>query len=443
VDTPQPTLGYAKAGTVNIAYAVVGSAERDVLVVPGFLSHLMLNATPPAAHVGERLASFARVIVYDRPGTGLSDPLTTVPTLDERIDYVRAVMDAVGSERACVLAFSEGAATAMLFAATYPERVSALALYGAMARTSWAPDYTFANHAGAMLEASQEFLLGHWGEGTSAEVFAPSKGSDPEMREWYANVERMGASPATAEQLMRMYVDVDVRGVVPSIHVPTLVLHRTGDQLVNIRHGRWLADHLPNARYVELTGIDHSVLSDSDQILDEVEEFFTGSRPVLVSERVVATVMFTDLVGSTERAVELGDAQWRHLLERQQGVVRLQLQRFRGQEVKSTGDGFLATFDGPARAVHCGQAIVDAVRDLGLDTRVGLHAGEVEVMGEDIGGIAVHIAARVGALAGGNEVLVSETVKGLVAGSGIAFEDRGEHDLKGMPDRWRLFRAKP
>jgi pimeloyl-ACP methyl ester carboxylesterase len=440
--TLEPTLGYADSAGVNIAYAIVGDGEFDLVTVPGFISHLMMLAEPPADRIGQRLASFARVITYDKPGTGLSDPVTAPPTLEQRMDQIRAVMDAAGSERAALLGFSEGAATAMLFAAAHPERVIALALYGASARTAEAPDYPWAPPAEAMLEASREFLSPYWGQGTSAEIFATSKAEDPVYKSWFSRLELMGASPAMRDQLYAMYLDLDVRHVLPSIHVPTLVIHRRGDPVVSVHGARWLADQIPGAKYVELPGRDHSVISNPDQVLDEVQEFFTGVRPIAEADRVLATVMFTDIVGSTTTAADLGDAKWRELLESQQGVVRKELERHRGREVKSTGDGFLATFDGPARGVRCARAIVEGVRPLGIEVRVGLHSGEVEVMGQDVGGIAVHIASRVGSLAGASEVLVSETVKGIVAGSGIVFEDRGTHELKGIPDTWRLFAVR-
>ncbi len=437
--TSEPSFGYAQSGDVNIAYVALGSGDLDLVVVPGFISHLMMLAEPPAARIGERLSSFARVITYDKPGTGLSDPVTEAPTLDERMDQIRAVMDAAGSERAALFAFSEGAATAMLFAAAHPERVVALALYGGAARTSEAPDYPWAPPAEAMLEASKEFVSPYWGEGAVVEIFAPSLADDPVAKDWFARSERMGASPAMRDKLYEMYLDIDVRHVLPSIHVPTIVIHRRGDPVVNVRGARWLAEQIPGAKYVELPGMDHALISNPDEILDEVEEFLTGARPIAEPDRVLATVMFTDIVGSTTKAAELGDTKWREVLEAQRKAVRSELGSHKGREVKTMGDGFLATFDGPARAVRCGQAIVKAVRPLGIDVRVGLHSGEVEIMGEDVGGIAVHIASRVGDLAGASEVLVSETVKGIVAGSGIRFEDRGEHELKGVPDTWRLF----
>jgi pimeloyl-ACP methyl ester carboxylesterase len=433
--------GYAESGDVRIAYAVIGEGEIDLVVVPGLISHLDLYLSPPASHLFERLARFSRVIIFDKRGTGMSDPVTEVPTLETRMDDLKAVTDAVGSERPVLFGISEGGPTALLYAVTYPERVASLVLYGAMARSTWAPDYPWANTADAMLEATVEFILPHWAQGITVEDASPSNADDPGEREWYTRLERMGSSPAMLAALFAMFMDIDVRGIVADVGVPTLILHRHGDRRVNVRNGRWLAEHVPGARYVELEGSDHSPITNPDQIVDEVEEFVTGNPVRGDIDRVLATVMFTDLVGSTARAAELGDHRWRELLMSLQETIRAELARFRGTEVKTIGDGFLATFDGPVRAVTCGRAIVDKVRSLGMDVRVGLHAGEVEVMGDDVGGIAVHIAARVGALAAAGEVLVSETVKGIVAGSGLTFADRGDHELKGVPDRWRLFAA--
>ena len=435
------TYGYAESGDVRIAYAVVGEGPVDVVVVPGLLSHLDLYLSPPASHIFERLARFSRVITFDKRGTGLSDPVGEVPTLETRMDDLKAVADAVGSERPVVFAVSEGGPAALLYAVTHPERVASLVLYGAMARSTWAPDYPFAYNAEAMMEATAEFIAPYWGQGVTADDASPSNADDPGVRDWYARLERMGASPAMLSALFAMFLDIDVRDIVANVRVPTLILHRRGDRRVNVRHARWLAEHLPGARYVELDGSDHAPITDPDQIMDEVEEFVTGHPALADVDRVLATVMFTDLVGSTARAAELGDHRWRELLESVQQTIRAELGRFRGTEVKTTGDGFLATFDGPVRAVHCGRAVVERVSSLGMEVRVGLHTGELEVMGEDVGGIAVHIAARVGALATPGEVLVSETVKGIVAGSGLTFTDRGEHELKGVPDRWRLFGA--
>jgi pimeloyl-ACP methyl ester carboxylesterase len=437
----RPKTRYATSGDgTHIAYQVVGDGPFDLVYVPGFTSHLDLNWEPPSLHVTERFASFSRLILFDKRGTGMSDPVDEVPTLEQRMDDVRAVMDAAGSEQAAFFGFSEGGAMSLLFAATYPERTRALALWGAMARTTYAPDYPIAPPKEAYLEAASEWILPYLEDGVLADVYMPSVAADPELLARAERGEQLGASPGMLFKIILMYMDVDVRPVVHAIQAPTLLLHAHGDRVVNVRHSRWLAEHIPGAKLIELPGIDHSVwYSNADAVLDEVEEFLTGARPTSEPDRVLATVMFTDIVGSTQKAAELGDAKWRHLLESQQRAVRSAIERHHGREIKSTGDGFLATFDGPARAVRCGQAIVESVHNIGLDTRVGLHSGEVEVMGADVGGIAVHIASRVGGLAAAGEVLVSETVKGIVAGSGLQFEDRGQHQLKGVPDTWHLF----
>ena len=394
----------------------------------------------------ERLASFSRLIIFDKRGTGLSDPVSDVPTLEERIDDVRAVMDAAGSERAALLGLSEGGPMSALFAATHPERVRALVLYGAMARTTSAPDYPWASSRDALLEATEAFIAPNWGRDARGmvEIFAPSLVGDDSVAEYTARLERMSASPAMIQQIHEMFLDIDVRDVLPTIHVPTLVLHRRSDLVVNRRAGEFLASEIPNARHVQLEGIDHQPWAgDTDSVVGEIEEFLTGVRSAPEPDRVLATVMFTDIVGSTERAAALGDAGWRELLSAHDGAIRDQLERFNGRQVKTLGDGQLATFDGPARAIRCGQAIVDALRPLGLEIRVGLHAGEVELLEDDVGGIAVHIASRVGALAETGEVLVSSTVKDLVAGSGIQFSDRGAHTLKGVEGEWRLYAVSP
>jgi pimeloyl-ACP methyl ester carboxylesterase/class 3 adenylate cyclase len=442
--SPPPTQ-YARSGDASIAYQVVGDGPLDLVLVLGFATHLELQWESPAfARFFERLSSFSRLIIFDKRGTGLSDPVTEVPTLEQRIDDVRAVMDAAGSERAALLGISEGGPMSVLFAATHPERVTALVLYGAMGRTTEAPDYPWASPAEALREAAAEFIAPYWGQQAEGmvELFSPSFAGDPQVAEFTARLERSAASPAMVQQIFEMFLDIDVRAILPTIHVPTLVVHRRGDRVVNRRAGQELAEQIPSARYVELPGIDHLPWAgDSEGVLGEIEEFLTGARAVPEADRVLATVMFTDIVGSTERAAEAGDARWRELLAAHQAAVRRELERFRGREVKTLGDGSLATFDGPARAVRCGRAIVEAARAQGVDVRIGLHCGEVEVMGEDVGGIAVHIAARVGALAGGGEVLVSSTVKDLVAGSDISFADRGAKQLKGVPDEWRLFAA--
>jgi pimeloyl-ACP methyl ester carboxylesterase/class 3 adenylate cyclase len=438
-----PETRYAKSGDVHIAYQVVGDGPMDLVLVPGFTSHLDMAWEPPMEHVTQRLASFSRLILFDKRGTGLSDPIDEPPPLEVRMDDVRAVMDAAGSERAALLGNSEGGAMALLFAATYPERTRALVTWGAMARTTYAPDYAFAPTYEAYSESASELILPYWGGDMAAEMYTPSRADDSTLRAWQAKQGRLGASPGMLLKIVAMYLDVDVREAAATVAVPTLVIHAHGDYIVNVRHGRWLAEHIPGAKYVELPGIDHFIwITDPDRVIDEIQEFLTGVRPVTEPDRVLATVMFTDIVSSTERAAELGDHRWHEVLDLHHAAIRKELDRFRGVEVKTTGDGFLATFDGPARAIRCGRAIVDAVRPLGLAVKVGVHSGEVERMGSDVAGIAVHIASRVGALAAPGEVLVSETVKGLVAGSGIAFTERGEHELKGVPDRWRLFAAQ-
>jgi pimeloyl-ACP methyl ester carboxylesterase len=441
-----PPTRYAKSGDASIAYQVVGDGPIDVVLVLGFATHLELQWESPAfAQFFDRIGSFSRLVIFDKRGTGLSDPVAEAPTLEQRIDDVRAVMDAAGSERAALFGISEGGPMSILFAATHPERATALVLHGAMGRTTEAPDYPWATPADALRESAAEFLVPYWGVEAEAlvELFAPSFAGDHQAVEFSARMERSAASPGMVQQLFEMFLDIDVRAVLPTIHVPTLVLHRRLDRVVNRRAGEELASQIPGARYVELPGIDHLPWAgDSESVLGEIEEFLTGERSVPEPDRVLATVMFTDIVGSTERAAELGDAGWRELLSAHQAAVRRELGRFRGREVKTLGDGCLATFDGPARAIRCGQAIAAAGRSSGLEVRIGLHSGEVEVMGEDVGGIAVHIAARVGALAGAGEVLVSSTVKDLVAGSGIAFADRGTQELKGISDEWRLFAAR-
>jgi class 3 adenylate cyclase/alpha-beta hydrolase superfamily lysophospholipase len=439
----QPEIGYAKSGDVHVAYRVLGEGPMDLVIVPGFVSHLeIMWENPGIRRFGERLGRIARVIVFDKRGTGMSDPVEGVPTLEDRMDDVRAVMDAAGCERAALMGFSEGAPMSILFAATYPERTIALALCGGMARSTWAPDYPWASPREALLESAAEFMAPYWGTGENAEIFAPSIAGDPGVREWWGRLQRISVSPAMMFKLVDMFLDIDVRDVLPLVQAPTLVLHRHGDRVVNVGAGRWLAEHIKGARFVELPGIDHVAWSgDVDAIVGEVEEFLTGTRGPSPEERerVLATVMFTDLVASTERAAALGDRRWRDLLESYYRVVRRQLERFRGREVKTIGDGFLACFDGPARAIRSAEQIVSEVRDVGLEVRAGLHTGECELIGDDVGGIAVHIGARVASLAAPGHVLVSSTVKDLVAGSGIEFADAGSHILKGVPGEWRLF----
>jgi class 3 adenylate cyclase len=435
-----PETKYARSGDVHIAYQVFGEGDLDLVLVNGFTTHVELVwEHEPARHFLEGLGSFARVINFDRRGSGLSDPVADAPTLEQRMDDVRAVMEAAGSERAALFGISEGVTMSILFAATYPDRVSALVSSGGMARSTEDVDYPWANPVDALMDSAFELVGPNWGQGAVLEEGAPSQWDNQETRAWWARMERASASPGMLAALVQMFFDLDVRDVVPSVHVRALVLHRRYDRLVNVRNGRWLAEHLPNARYVELPGDDHVLwYQDPDRALGEIQEFLTGTRDAPEPERVLATVLFTDIVDSTRTASEMGDQRWRSVLEGEQRAVRGELERFHGREVKSIGDGFLATFDGPARAIRCARAIQESCEPLGLRIRAGIHTGECEAMGDDIGGIAVHIAARVSALAGPGEVLVSRTVKDLVAGSGIEFADRGEHELKGVPDRWQL-----
>ena len=433
-----PATRYARSGEIHIAYQVVGEGPIDLLFVPSWISQVEHYwEEPVVARYFNRMASFSRLIMFDRRGSGLSDPVLAPPTLEEQMDDVVAVLDAAGSERAAVFAQLEGGAMAAMFAATHPERTGALILYEAMPRMSWAPDYDWPLRS----EEREAYVRnGVWGDGSRILGIAPHAAENDRLRRWFAKLERLAASPGTAARLMRWNGEIDVRAVLPTIQAPTLVLHRAGDEFIDVRHSRYLAEHIPGARYQELPGSDAlSFGPESERLLDEVEQFLTGARKLPDPERILATVMFSDIVDSTRRAAELGDRTWRQLLETLEGVVAGELDRFRGRAIKTMGDGFLATFDGPARAIRCAVAIRQEMAEFGLDVRSGLHTGEIEVMGADVGGIAVHIGARVGAISGPGEVLVSGTVKDLVVGSGIGFEDRGEHELKGVPGRWRLF----
>jgi len=436
-----PQTRYARSGEIGIAYQAFGEGEMDLVLAFPFLSHLDLMWESAAmSRFLRRLGSFARVLVFDRRGVGLSDPVAGAPTLEERMDDVRAVMDAAGSERAALLGMSEGATMCMLFAATYPERTSALVLWGAMARSTAAPDYPWAPEKEAVEEAQEELVGPMWGQGATIEIFSPSMAGDPRAREFQARFERQAASPMRVRQLFEMFLDTDVRGALPLIQSPTLVLHRRQDRAVNYRAARWLAEQIGGSRYAELEGEDHFPwVGDSDAALEAIEEFLTGVRPGAAPERVLATVLFTDIVDSTRLATEIGDRRWRDLLEEHQKLVRDQLRRFEGREVKTTGDGFLAVFDGPTRAAECARAIADEMPSLGIEVRAGLHTGEVELMGDDIGGIAVHVAARIAALAGARTVLASRTVRELAAGSGIEFDSAGRHTLKGVADEWDVY----
>ncbi len=435
-----PETRYAKSGDVHIAYQVVGEGPLDLVWVPGFVSHLEYDwEWPPAARFFQRLASFSRLIRFDKRGTGLSDRLSEIPTLEQRMDDVRVVMDAVGSERAALFGVSEGGPMSILFAATYPERTVALLIYGSYARRSWAPDHPFGLND-EQWDRIFTAIERDWGGPMGIEIWSPSAARDERYKQWRATYLRLAASPGAALAVMRMNREIDVRHVLPSVRVPTLVVHRTGDRLTSIEQARYITTRIPGTKLVELPGIDHTPWTgDTGAILDEVEEFLTGVRHGPEPDRVLATVLFTDIVGSTERAAELGDRRWRDLLDSYYAAARRELARFRGRELDTAGDGVLASFDGPARGVCCAESLVEAVRPLGLQLRAGLHTGECEVTGDKLGGIAVHIGARVASLAGPGEVLVSHTVRDLVAGSGLRFADRGLHALKGVPGEWRLF----
>ena len=434
-----PETRYAKSGDLSIAYQVVGKGPLDLIYVPGWISNVELMWEEPAhAHVLERLARFSRLILFDKRGTGLSDPvpLDRLPTLEERMDDVRAVLDAVDCRQAAVFGFSEGGLMSVLFAATYPERTTALALYGVFAKRIKSEDYPWAP-APEDRKREIEDLERNWSERMDLDKLAPSE--DDAFKNRLATYFRRSASPGAAVALMRMNTQIDVRDVLPSIQAPTLVLHRTDDLDANVAEGRWVAEHIPGAKFVELAGDAHTLWAgDTDALVDEIEEFLTGARRGPEPDRVLATVLFTDIVGSTQQATKLGDRRWRELLERHHAIVRKELDRFNGRELDTAGDGFLATFDGPARAIRCADAIESGVQVLGLEVRAGVHTGECELFGDKVAGLAVHTGARIASEAGAGEVLVSQTVKDLVAGSGISFEDRGEHELKGV-GAWRLY----
>ena len=442
-----PETQYARSGDVNIAYQVVGEGPLDLVYVPGWVSNVELIWDEPAmAHFLERLASFSRLILFDKRGTGLSDRVSNdkLPTLEERMDDVRAVLEEVGSSRAALFGHSEGGNMCVLFAATYPERTSALVTLGSFARRRDPDDdYPWAPTAENREETAQD-IERNWGHlrPEDVEYYAPSRLGDDQFVRNLERYLRRSASPGAAAALLRMNSYIDVRDVLPTIRVPMLVLHRTGDHDVDVAEGRYLASKIPGARFVELPGDDHWISAGNpDEIAGEIESFLTGTRPAEELDRVLATVLFTDIVDSTKRAVELGDRRWRQLLNTHDAAVRRELERFRGREVDTAGDGFFATFDGPARAVRCAISIGDAVRELGLDLRAGIHTGECELDGPKVRGIAVHTGARVASLAAPGEVLVSRTVKDLVAGSGLDFVDRGVHELKGVPGEWRLYAA--
>ena len=412
--------------------------------MPGWISNVEAAwGEPTMARFFERLASFSRLILFDKRGTGLSDrvPESELPSLETRMDDVRSVCDAAGSERAALLGVSEGAPMCALFAATYPARTTAIILFGGYARRLQAPDYQW----GVTVAQQQAFLKEierDWGGPVGLDVRAPSRLGDARFRENWARYLRMGASPGAVLALTRMNAEIDVRPILTTIRVPTLVLHRSGDRVIPVGAGRYLAERIPHASFKQLAGDDHLPwIGDTDAVLGEIEEFLTGVRTRPEPNRVLATVLFTDIVGSTQRAAELGDAAWTDVLNAHHARIREELGRFGGREIRTTGDGFFALFDGPARAIRCALALVNAVRPLGLEIRAGLHTGEVELAGDDIEGLAIHIGARIAALAGAGDVLVSRTVRDLVVGSGLTFQERGMHALKGVPDEWQLYKA--
>lgn len=435
-----PETRYARSGGVNIAYQVVGNGPRDLVMVPGWVSNLdVFWEEPTFARLLTRLASFSRLILFDKRGTGLSDRVSDMPSLEVRMDDVRAVMDAAGSQRAALLGFSEGGAMCALFAATYPDRSTALIMGGAFARRTAAPDYPWGPTAEQHLAFADQ-IERDWGGPVGIEMRCPSLAHDERYRQWWGRWLRASASPAAAATLVRMNMEIDIRHILPAVRVPTLLLHSVNDRTVEVGASRYMAERIPGAKLVELQGIDHVPWGcDSDAIVDEIEEFLTGARHGVESDRVLATVMFTDIVGATERAARFGDREWHDVLDSHHALIRRELEHFRGREIDTAGDGFLAAFDGPARAVRCACAISDGVRALGLEIRAGLHTGECELMGDKLSGIAVHTGARVAAHARTGEVLVSSTVKDLVAGSGLSFQDRGLQSLKGIPGEWRLF----
>ena len=437
-----PPVSYAVSSDgTHIAWMQAGEGDVDVLYVPTWISHCEhLWAHPRVARFFERLASFSRLIMFDRRGSGLSDPIAEGVTLEDQMEDVKAVMDAAESERAILFAQMEGGPMAMLFAATHPDRTAGLVLYATFARTLHDKKDVPWGRTREELNAGIEVFFAGWGDGRRVAALAPSLAGDTVFAEWYAQLERLSTSPGRVRTLVDGVADVDVRDVLPSIRVPTLVMHRREDPFIDRRHSEYLASRIAGAKLVWLPGNENLIVAgDSEAALDEAEEFITGARPRREPDRVLATVMFTDIVDSTRRAGELGDAGWRDVLERHDDLVREHLRRYQGREVKTMGDGFLATFDGPARAIRCAMAIADQVGRLGIEIRAGLHTGECELRGDDVAGMAVHIGARVGATAGPSEVLVSSTVKDLVVGSGIEFADRGARELKGVPGEWRLY----
>lgn len=440
---PVPTTKYAKSGEVNIAYQVFGEGPRDLVYVPGWVSNVELMWEDPVlSSILRRFASFARVITFDKRGTGMSDPvpISELPSLEERMDDVRAVMDAVDSEKATLFGHSEGGNMATLFAATYPQRTEGLILSSTYAKRIWSEDYPWAPKPADRAEETRQ-TEETWGDPAALpDHMLGERADDDAFRNWMARYFRLSASPRAAAHLLSMNTQMDTRDVLPMIQAPTLCIYRTDDTDVKIEEGRWIASQIQDAKFVELPGHAHIFFADDPKpFVDEIEEFMTGYRETADPERVLATVLFTDIVGSTDLAVSMGDRAWKDLLERYKRGVRDELVKHRGTEIDDAGDGFLAVFDGPGRAIHAAVSIRNAVNSLGVEITAGIHTGEVEILGEKYAGLAVHIGARIGSLARANQILVSRTVKDLIVGSGIELEDRGSHQLKGVPDEWQVF----
>jgi pimeloyl-ACP methyl ester carboxylesterase/class 3 adenylate cyclase len=442
-DGSVPPVRYAESGDLSIAYQVLGDGPGDLIYTPGWISNIeVMWEEPVLASIFRRLATFSRLIVFDKRGTGLSDavPLDELPGLEERMDDVRAVMDAAGSERATLFGHSEGGNMCQLFAATHPDRVDGLILAATYAKRLRSADYPWAPTEEQRLESIEE-TKAHWGDPEHIpDYMLVTRRDDPAFRQWLARYMRFSATPKAAAHLLAMNTLMDTRAVLPLIQAPTLCIYRTDDTDVSVEEGRWIASQIPNAKFVELPGEAHLFFAvEPGPFVDEIEEFMTGRRESRVPERTLATVLYTDLVDSTGQAAEMGDTQWAQRLERHNALVRSELVRYRGTEVDNAGDGFLAVFDGPGRAIRAAMAIRSTVTGLGMETRAGIHTGEVETLGGKYAGMALHIGARIAALAAGSEILVSRTVKDLVVGSGFEFEDRGEHQLKGVPESWSVF----
>ena len=437
-----PQIRYAKSGDVHVAYVTAGKGPVDVIVAPGWLSNVgLIWDNPLIANYYERIASFSRMITFDKRGTGLSDKPGRMPNLEERMDDLRAVMEAAESECAVVFGVSEGGSLSMLFAATYPEKTRGLALYGTFAKRSWCPEYPWAPTP-EQRQVFYDAIQNHWHEDMDLENIAPSIAKDPDQVRFLAHAMRLSASPSAALELARMNTEIDVRDILCCINVPTVVMHRTEDRDANVEEGRWIASQIANARFVELPGEDHLPFAgDSGPVLDVLEEFVTGSKSAQV-DRILSTVLITDIVGSTRLASEVGDRRWRSLIESHNTLASKSLERHRGRLIKFTGDGLLATFDGPGRAIKCAHDLSELMGQLGLKVRAGIHTGEIELIGQDVGGISVHIASRIADYAGPGEVLTSQTVKDLASGSGVSFEAVGSRRLEGVPGEWPVYTAR-